>query len=167
MSLTLAAVGAVVAALFEVTVVPYLEIGGAHPHLVFVLGVVWTVVGGLDGGLTWAFFGGLALDVLAPDRALGSSAFALLLSVGGAAVISRLLTRGRFIVPVIAVFTLSFAYSTLLLLLHGALRGPVPLADPGQTFLPGAVYDAVLAGVIGPLAIGIHDRFTEEERALW
>ena len=40
MTLLLAAVGATGAALFELTVGPYLRIGGAQPHFVLVLGIV-------------------------------------------------------------------------------------------------------------------------------
>ena len=83
MTLLLAAVGAVVTALVELTVTPYLRIGSAQPHPVLVLAVIVTIAVGLEAGLVWAFVGGLALDVLA-QRPLGSSAFALLLCVGGA-----------------------------------------------------------------------------------
>ena len=43
MTLLLAAVGATGAALFELTVGTYLEIGGAQPHFVLVLGIVLAV----------------------------------------------------------------------------------------------------------------------------
>lgn len=76
----LAAVVATGAALLETTVGPHVAVGGGGPHLVLVLGVVWTVAAGVESGLAWAFAGGLALDVLA-QRPLGSSAFALLRTV--------------------------------------------------------------------------------------
>ena len=88
MTLLLAAVGAVVTALIELTVVPYLRIGSAQPHPVLVLAVIVTIAIGVEAGLVWAFVGGLALDVLA-QRPLGSTAFALLLCVGATAILSR------------------------------------------------------------------------------
>ena len=166
MTLLLAAVGAVVTALLELTVGPYLRIGDAQPHLVLVLGVVVTIAVGLESGLVWAFVGGLALDVLA-DRPLGSSAFALLLCVGGASVLARSFARLRPIVPIAAVFILSIAYSMILYVTFGALGAPIPLADPLGTVLPSAIYDAVLAGVIGPLTIAVHDRRMNQERVDW
>ena len=166
MTLLLAAVGAVVTALLELTVGPYLRIGDAQPHLVLVLGVVVTVAVGLEAGLTWAFVGGLALDVLA-DRPLGSSAFALLLCVGVAALLARTFVRLRPIVPIIAVAILSVAYSMILFATLGALGTPVPVADPLSLVLPGAIYDMVLAVIIGPLAIAIHDRHATQERVDW
>ena len=36
-----------------------------------------------------------------------------------------------------------------------------------SAILPGAVYDAIFAIIVGPLAIVIHDRRSEEERVDW
>jgi rod shape-determining protein MreD len=166
MTLLLVAVGAVATALLELTVGPYLKIGEAQPHLVLVLGVVVTIALGLEAGLVWAFVGGLALDILA-QRPLGSTAFALLLCVGAASVLARSFARLRPIVPIGAVFILSIGYSMILFLTFGALGAPLPVADPLSVVLPGAVYDAVLAVLIGPLVIAVHDRRVEQERVDW
>jgi rod shape-determining protein MreD len=166
MTLLLAAVGATVAALFELTVGPYLRIGDAQPHLVLVGAVVVTIVVGLEPGLMWAFVGGLGLDVLA-QRPLGSTAFALLLCVGGAALLGRVLSRIRPLAPIIATFILSLAYSLMLFTLVGALRAPLPVTDPLGIVFPGAVYDAILATIIGPLAVSVHDRRAQRERVDW
>ena len=166
MTLLLAAVGVTGAALFELTVGPYLRIGGAQPHVVLVLGVVLTIAVGLEAGLVWAFVGGLALDVLA-QRPLGSSSFALLLCVGGASLFGRLFARVRPLAPVIAVPVLSLLYSMVLFVAFGALGSPLPVPDPIQTVTPGVVYDTVLAILIGPLAISIHDHRAMRDRMDW
>ncbi|HEV8488575.1 MAG TPA: rod shape-determining protein MreD [Candidatus Limnocylindrales bacterium] len=166
MSSLLAAVGATVAALLETTIVPHLVVAGAHPHLVLVLGVVWTVAAGVENGLVWAFAGGLALDIFA-QRPIGSSAFALLVSIGGAAVVAPLFSRARRVAPVPLVFLFSFVNSLLLLLVYGALRAPVPAPDVIPTLLPGVLYDTVIAALIGPLAISARDRHVDQERADW
>ena len=166
MTLLLAAVGAVVTALIELTVIPYLRIGTAQPHPVLVLGVIVAIAIGLEAGLVWAFVGGLALDVLA-QRPLGSTAFALLLCVGGASILARSLVRLRPIVPILAVLVLSVAYSMILLTVWGALSLPRSATDPVLMVVPGAVYDAVLAAVIGPLSVAVHDRRLEQERVDW
>jgi rod shape-determining protein MreD len=166
MTLLLAAVGAVVTALIELTVTPYLRIGSAQPHPVLVLGVIVAIAVGLEAGLVWAFVGGLALDVLA-QRPLGSTSFALLICIGGASVIARSLVRLRPIVPILAVFLLSIVYSMTLFVTFGALGTPPPVADPLLMVLPGAVYDAVLAALIGPLTVAVHDRRMEQERVDW
>ena len=166
MTLLLAAVGATVMALLELTVGPYLRIGTAQPHLVLVVGIVVTVAIGFEAGLVWAFVGGLVLDVLA-QRPLGSTAFALLLCVGATAVLGRLLSHLRPLVPILATLLLSLFYSMTLLVTFNALQTPITIADPIRVLLPGVVYDTVLAALIGPLAISIHDRRIESERVDW
>jgi rod shape-determining protein MreD len=166
MTLLLAAVGAVVTALIELTVTQYLRIGTAQPHPVLVLGVIVAIAVGLEAGLAWAFVGGIALDVLA-QRPLGSTAFALLICVGGASILARSLVRLRPIVPIFAVLVLSVVYSMILFAAFGALGSAPPVTDPLLMVLPGAIYDAVLAALIGPLTVAIHDRRMEQERVDW
>jgi rod shape-determining protein MreD len=166
MSLFVAAIGATVAAIFELTVGPYLRVGNAQPHLVFILAIIWTVAVGLEEGLAWAFVGGMALDILA-QRPLGASSFALIVAVGLAAAISRLFIRIRPIVVVPIVALLSFAYSMTLFILLGALGSSVASRDPAATLVPGVLYDAVVAVVVGPLAVAVHDRYLDEERVDW
>jgi len=164
MSLFLAVIGATAAALLEV--LPHLSIGDAHPHPVLVFGVIWVVAAGLDWALVWAFVGGIVLDALA-NRPLGSTAFTLLLALGAASVISRVFVRIRPLVPIIAVAILSGAHSILQLILYGAIRAPILVADPLDVLLPGVAYDVVLAVLFGPLIVAIRDRFTEQERLDW
>jgi rod shape-determining protein MreD len=166
MTLLLAAVGAVLTALVELSVVPYLRIGDATLHPVLVLGVVLTIAVGLEAGLVWAFVGGLALDVLA-QRPLGSTAFALLVCVGGAYVLARSFSRLRPFVPIVAVFILSLGYSMILYAILGALEAPIPTDDPLAAVFPSALYDAVLGVVVGPLVVAVHDRRAAEERVDW
>jgi rod shape-determining protein MreD len=166
MNLLFAGIGATFAALIEVTLSPYIEVGDAHPHPVLVLGAIWTVVLGLEGGLVWAFVGGIALDVLM-DRPLGSTAFALLVAVGVAAALARALSQVRPIVPILAVLVVSPMTSLLVFVLYSALRQPLAIADPLTPLVPGLVYDAILAGLIGPLAVALRDRRLEQERVDW
>jgi rod shape-determining protein MreD len=166
MTLLLAAVGATLMALLELTVGPYLRVETAQPHLVLVVGIVVTVAVGFEAGLVWAFVGGLVLDVLV-QRPLGSTSFALLLCVGATAVLGRVFIRFRPVVPILATLLLSLFYSMILFVAFNALRTPIPVADPITLFLPAVVYDTVLAALIGPLAISIHDRRADAERMDW
>ena len=166
MSLTLAAVGAVVAAVLQLTIVPYLGIAGAYPDLVLVVAVIVTFTWGVEAGFTIAFVGGLMIDLLAP-RPVGLTAFTLLVSTGLAAVIGRLVPRGRMIVPIAAVFVLSFVTDLLFLAMYSALRGKLEVADPASLILPGAIYSAAIAAVLTPAAVLLHNRFAERERVAW
>ena len=98
--------------------------------------------------IVWAFVGGLVLDVLAHDRS-ARSAFALLLCVGAASVLGRVLARSA-----------ARADHRDLRPQHRVLDDPVrrssaPFATPlpvdrsaAVIVLPGAIYDAVIAGLI-------------------
>jgi rod shape-determining protein MreD len=166
MTLLLAAVGAVATVLLELTVGTYLRIDDVAPHLVLVLGVVVVIAVGFEAGIVWAFVGGLALDVLA-QRPLGASAFALLVCIGGASVVARTFPRVRPLIPIVAVLLVSPVYWMILFVAFGALGTPLPIDDPLADAVPTAFYDAVLAAVVGPLAIAIHDRRLEQERVDW
>ena len=85
----------------------------------------------------------------------------------GPAVLGRLFIRLRPIIPIAATLLLSLVYSMILFATFNALRTSIPVAAPIEVLLPGAAFDTVLAALIGPLAISIHDRRTEPERLDW
>jgi rod shape-determining protein MreD len=166
MSLLFAAIGATVTALVEVTLAPYIAVGAAAPHPVLVGGVIWTIAAGIDRGISWAFVGGLVLDSLL-GRPLGVSAFALLVAVGGAALLAQPFPRLRLVAPILAVPIFSFVNSMLLFGLTAAARPGAPVPDPVGLLLPGVVYDALLAMFLGPIAVLLHDRRAATERVDW
>jgi rod shape-determining protein MreD len=166
MSLLFAAIGATVIALVEVTLARYVAVGNVAPHPVLVGGVIWAIAAGIDRGITWAFVGGLVLDSLLA-RPLGVSAFALLLSVGGAALLAQPFPRLRLVAPVVAVPILSLVNSMVILALTTAARPGASVPDPIGLLLPGAVYDALLGMFLGPLVIMLHDRRIATERVDW
>ena len=165
MSLLLSAIGATVAAVLEVALGQYLEIGNAVPHLVLVLGVIWSIAAGIEDGITWAFVGGLVLDALL-GRPLGASAFGLLVAVGGASVLAQPLVRLRLLAPVVAVPILSLVYSVLITVLTALGQPASAITDPVAQFLPNAVYDGVLGLILGPLIVSAHDRRLPAERTV-
>ena len=166
MSLFVAAIGATVTAIFELTVGPYLRVGDAQPHIVLIFAVIWTIATGLESGLVWAFVGGVVLDALA-QRPLGSSSFALIICVGLAAAFGRVSMRFRPIAVVPAVAILSFVYSMTLFVLLGALGSSIASPSPVTTILPGIAYDGLVGVLAGPLLVAVHDRYADEERVDW
>lgn len=166
MQLVIAAALAVVAALTEYTIVPYLRIGQAVPHPVLVFGVVWAIAGGLEAGLVWAVVGGLALDILG-QRPLGSSAFSLLIAIGIASVIGGLLNRVRIIAPIVATAFASPVYSMLLLITTTALTSAAMSSAMFDPVIPSAIYDVVLAAIVGPLAVAVVARRQSADRVDW
>ena len=170
MRFLLAAIATTLAAVIELSLVPYLSVGDeyplAYPHPVLVLTVIWTIVAGVEPGLVCAFLGGLVLDLLAP-RPLGSTTFALLIATGGAAVFARALVRVRPLTPVFAVPISSFVYSLALVGALTLLGVRMNVPDPVWPLLPGVVYDGILGLLVGPLAVSIRDRRVAEERVDW
>ena len=166
LNLTFAAVGAVIAAVLESTLVRYVEIGSAHLQLVLVLAVLWTTVADVDGGLVVAFVGGLTLDALVA-RPLGSTAFVTLLAVGVAYLTAKPLARFRLVMPALAVLAGSIVSSITFMVLYQALRGAVPIGEPVGYVVPGAIADAIVAAVLTPFAVAIRDRAAGPERVDW
>ena len=167
MSLPLAAAGAVVLALLELSVAPYLKIADLKPDLVLIAVVAIASVFGLERAIGWAFVGGLMLDLLSagPYRPLGSTAFALLLIAGLAAATSRAFPSGRIAIAVVLVLILGVLYH-LLILFFISLRG-ASAADPLATALPIAALDAVLAVPVASVTWLAARRFAAQERLGW
>ena len=168
MSLVLAAVGAAVAALIQSSILPFAAAGGAGLDLVLVLAVVWTMTVGLDGGLVWAFLGGLIIDVLLL-RPLGLTAFVLLLAVGAAWLVGRVSPRAFYPVVVATAAVTAGLASILTVVLFGVLRGLPAGVEPVSQAVPTALLAGLVAAVIAPIPVIIRRRrFGDEtERVDW
>jgi len=168
MSLVLAAVGAAVAALIQSSILPFTAAGGAGLDLVLVLAVVWTMSVGLDGGLVWAFLGGLIIDVLLM-RPLGLTTFVLLLAVGAAWIVGRLTPRAFYPVVVITTAVTAGIASILTVILFGVLRGLPAGVDPFAQAVPTGMFAGIAAALIAPIPVIIRRRrFGDEtERVDW
>lgn len=145
----------------------HLGLGGVTPDLVFAVGIAVAMVLGFESGMTWAFAGGIALDLLLPGRALGSTALALLVVTAMALTIARALWPPRIGVIAASTFVLTFAYQALLLVLL-ALTINVALAGLAiPDLILGGFMNLVIA-VIAVLVLRALDlRFGEPERLAW
>ena len=70
----------VAAALLQASVVPFLAVGAARPNLVVLVAASWSIAATPAEAVWWAFWGGLAVDLLSGGP-LGASALAALLPV--------------------------------------------------------------------------------------
>ncbi|HET7677352.1 MAG TPA: rod shape-determining protein MreD [Candidatus Limnocylindrales bacterium] len=167
MSLPLAAVGAIVAALLETSLLPGL--GGAvpKPDLVFAMTIVAAMMMGVEDGLTWAFLGGLMLDVLLAERALGATSMVLLVCAGLAIVAARLLPQRRVVLVAASVLVLSIVYQSLVLLVLSATTDLAMPGSPVAMMLPSALLDAALALPAAAAARWLWLRLGEHDRIEW
>ena len=163
MSIPFAAVGAVVAALLETSVLPELTIAGAKPDLLLILAVAATMLMGVENGLTWAFVGGLMLDLLTPGRQLGATSLTLLLVVGATTAAMRFLPQRRVSVIVVSVFVLDWAYQVLNFAILGITAGTAATPSPAA-MTPVVALSTLLAVPVATamrlswLRFGAHDR---------
>ncbi|HSW41330.1 MAG TPA: rod shape-determining protein MreD [Patescibacteria group bacterium] len=168
MSLVLAAVGAAVAALIQSTVLPFAAAGGGGFDLILVIAVVWTMTLGLEGGLVWAFLGGLVIDVMLM-RPLGLTAFIDLLAVGAAWMTGRVFMRALYPLIVVTATVLAALATPLTVVLHQTLRGVPGAADPTAGLVPSTTFAAIVAALVAPpmLALARRTRAEEAERVDW
>jgi rod shape-determining protein MreD len=162
MSIILAAVASVLAALLEISVIPGLTSVG-QPNLVFLVTVVVTMMIGVEEGLTVAFLGGLMTDLLLPGHQLGGTSLVLLAMAGITATVGRFLPQRRVAVATVLVLVLAMVFQPLEILVLAATAGTPATLDP-VGMLPTSIVDAILAipaaGILrfAWLRYGAHDR---------
>jgi rod shape-determining protein MreD len=167
MSVLAPAVGAVLAAILESSVLTHLQVGSVRPDLVFAMGIAVAMTLGFESGMTWAFVGGLSLDLLLPGRALGASALALLVAVALALLVARVVWPPRLLVVAATAFVLAFAYHAIGLALlafnDGVGLGGLSLPEIAAI----ALVDGAIAGLAVPVIRALDLRFGESERLAW
>lgn len=167
MGLLSTAVGAVVAAILEVSVLAQFQLAGVRPDLVLAVGIGVAMTMGFDAGIVWAFVGGLLLDVMLPERPIGSTTMAMLIAIGASLVVARVVETPRLVVIGITAAVITFLYEGLLLAILDVVSG-VPM---GAASLGSWVVVAVLSGVIAMItAWAIRSlllRFGAFERVDW
>jgi len=167
MSVLAPAVGAVLAAILESSVLTHLQVGGVAPDLVFAVGIAVAMVLGFGSGMTWAFVGGVTLDLLLPGRALGSTALTLVLSTALALVVARALWPPRLVIIGGTTFVLTFVYQVMLL---GLLALTAAVAFSGLTIsdlVIGGALNTAIAIVAVVVVRALELRFGEPERLAW
>ncbi|CAN5790762.1 hypothetical protein BH24CHL8_BH24CHL8_00750 [soil metagenome] len=166
MSMPVAVVAALLAALVEISVLAELTIGGAKPDLVFALAIVAAMVVGFEESLALAMVGGLLIDALT-GRPLGATALALLVVTGLAALSSRVTGSHRSLIVGIVTFTLTWPFQAILLAILGVTAGIGMAAIPVQLFLTIALLNSVVAILAVQVTSALLRRFGGAERLEW
>jgi rod shape-determining protein MreD len=167
MSVLAPAVGAFIAAVIESSVLTHLQVGGIKPDLVFAVGVAVAMVLGFQSGMTWAFTGGVTLDLLLPGRALGSTALTLVLVTALALLVARAMWPPRILVVTATTLALSMVYQLMLMGVL-ALTDDVTFTGLSATDLMlVSLMNAVIAAIAVVIIRAIDLRFGEPERLAW
>ncbi len=145
----------------------HLQVGSVRPDLVFAVGIAVAMVLGFESGMTWAFVGGITLDLLLPGRALGSSALTLVLLTALALLVARAVWPPRLAVISGTAFVLTLGYQLMVLALLAFTTGIsfVGLSIPGLLLI--GLLNGIVAGVSVPLVRALDLRFGEPERLAW
>jgi rod shape-determining protein MreD len=167
MSVLAPAVGAVLAAILESSVLTHLQVGGVTPDPVFAVGVAVAMVLGFESGMTWAFVGGVTLDLLLPGRALGSSALTLVLIVAAALLVARAVWPPRLAIVTAATFVLTFPYQLMLVVLLTLTAGVVFAGLSIGELLAIAFLNALIAAIAVVAIRALDLRFGEPDRVAW
>jgi rod shape-determining protein MreD len=167
MSVLAPAVGAVLAAILESSVLTHLQVGGVAPDLVFAVGIAVAMVLGFESGMTWAFVGGVSLDLLLPGRALGSTALTLILVTALALLVARAFWPPRIMVVGITTFLLTFVYQILLLALLVLTVGVAFAGLSVPSLIAAGLMNAALAALAVVAVRALDLRFGEPERVAW
>jgi cell shape-determining protein MreD len=146
---------------------PLAATGDLRPNLILAAVVAMTMVFGLGAGATWAFVGGLTVNLLTTDP-LGTIPLGLLTVAGLTAAAMRALGRGPLGLAIVAGAAGS-------LLLDAASAASLALSDGGASpnlggvvwaLAPTAVLNGVLAGLLFLLARAVSARFGGREPSL-
>ena len=167
MSVLAPAVGAVLVAILESSVLTHLQVGSVRPDLVFAMGIAVAMVLGFESGGTWAFVGGLSLDLLRPGQVLGSSALTLLLLIGVALLVARVLWPPRLAFVAATAFVLTFGYHLVMQGVDTAVSGSAFAGLSVSELVVIAVLNAFVAGISVPVIRALDLRFGEQERLAW
>lgn len=162
MRVALAIVVPLAAALLQGSVVPSMTIADARPNLVILAAASWAVAAGSREAIWWAFFGGLAMDLLSGGP-LGALALAGLLPVAMAGLGDQQLRPRSVLAGALIVAIASAATSVIYVVILAVVGATLPDAARLLTLAAGsAAYNGVLAIATYPLCRALH-RSTEKQ----
>ncbi len=153
-------------ALLQSSLLPHFSIVGAHPDLVLLAVVSWTVLRGLAEGLTWAFVGGLWLEALS-GAPFGLSLLALVIIAFLVSPLETTLLRQHIVFLIAIVAAASFIHGAIYLVLLRLSGNPgATLAALWRIVIPAALYTSLLTPIAYPGLRWLH-RITWREQLEW
>ena len=113
-------------AIFQATAAPQIRIAGGSLNLLLLSVMSWEQIEARGDGYTWAFIGGLALDLLGGGP-FGASILGLLAATFIANRLSSGLFRDRLFLPLVTAVAGTFAYNGIYLLMLQIFGVPIDL----------------------------------------
>ena len=148
-------------------IAPVIVLGGVKPDLILVAVVLVTVLIGFLPGITWAFVGGLAANLLV-GAPLGSIPLTMLIVAALVAGGARALGRLTWIYPIAAVFVGSILADALTLVVGQLVAdAPLPEGVPADIVTAAAVLNAAIAALLLAPARLLVARYAADEAPAW
>ena len=152
--------------LLHAVVSPSVTVAGVHPNLVLVGAVLVTAFAGTEASLAWAFASGLTANLLVREPA-GAIPLGLLLVVGTASLLARLVPRPRWARVAAVALIGSFVADGAILLTRGIVGDPTPSGDLGGVLLAAALLNGTLSLLaLAPISAMVR-RFGPDRRRAW
>lgn len=147
-------------AIFQGTAAPQIRIASGYPDLMLLSVVSWQLVQTRGEGYTWAFIGGLLVDLIGGGP-FGASILALLAAAAVADRVGGGLARDQVALPLISSFLGTFAFhGVYLIVLRIFGRAFDPTDAVFQVVLPSALVNMVLSPFLFRAMVAIHRRVT-------
>jgi rod shape-determining protein MreD len=150
-------------AVLQATVAPHLTVLGARPDLMLLTVVAWALLRGTREGMVWGFVGGLLLSLFSG----GPFAYAalVLVAVGFLSGLGQTtVTRGRIVLPLLAVLLATLLHGLLSLFLLYVTGRPVMWLDSlVRVLLPAIVLNCLLSIPVYAGFRRLHRRMGPEE----
>jgi rod shape-determining protein MreD len=168
LTLPIAALGALITALIETSVLPEMPIFGAYPNLLLTFVVVAAIVMGFEDGMVWAFVGGVMIDLLTPGRPIGAVTLTLLLVVGLSVAGARVFGRTR-LAAAVGTFAMTWVFHALFIVILALTEGIALAAFDVRLVFLAALINMVVAALIATLLGALERRFgnPDRERTAW
>jgi len=145
-------------AIFQATAAPQIRIAGGSLNLLLLSVMSWEQIEARGDGYTWAFIGGLALDLLGGGP-FGASILGLLAATVIANRLSSGLFRDRLFLPLVTAVAGTFAYNGIYLLMLQIFGVPIDWVDAiTQVILPSAVLNMLASPIVARLMLALHRR---------
>lgn len=157
---------AVIVGIVHAAIAPVIVIGGVIPNLMLVAVVLVTCFAGFLPGITWAFVGGLTVNLLTSEP-LGSVPLALLLVAALTAGGARLIGRMVWVYPIVAAGIGSIVADLVTLGVTALVDDARLDAIPTDLLVSAAVLNAVICGIALVPARLLAMRWVADEAGAW
>ena len=147
-------------AIFQGTAAPQIRVASGYPDLMLLSVVSWQLVQTRGDGYTWAFIGGLIVDLISGGP-FGASILGLLAAAAVADRVGGGLARDQIALPLISSFLGTFAFHGVYLIVIRVFGRVIdPTEAVFQVVLPSALINMVLSPFFFRIMITIHRRVT-------